>query len=246
MNDNKYFRDVIGLVNGEGNEHRPAWQLLKTGTLQHCSGDRRSAAQSLVSCITQLPSSTDPAGDAAGDMLAALTVPTSRPRHCRFIPVSRSAVLTYCCKLLTSLLQEKALYSGGDLAMGHCMVLLQYNWGEGQDNKELFYHLINRVRGKDGFSYPLFCKYVINIEMLEEVMFLASEQGGGVVMDIVPGSSYGGGGGARPGTRGANRGEREEFRAAMRRQAARSHESVEDIIVQFLTTESSLILQTLA
>ena len=183
--------------------------------------------------------------------MAALTFPTSRPRHCRFIPVTRSAVLTYCCKLLTSLLQEKALYSGsgGDLAMGHCMVLLQYNWAESQDNKELFYHLINRVRGKDGFTYPLFCKYVINIEMLEEVMFLASEQGGGVVMDIVPGSSYGGGGGsggARPGTRGANRGEKEEFRAAMRRQAARSHESVEDVIVQFLTAESSLILQTLA
>ena len=154
--------------------------------------------------------------------------------------------MTYCCKLLTSLLQEKALYSGsgGDLAMGHCMVLLQYNWAESQDNKELFYHLINRVRGKDGFTYPLFCKYVINIEMLEEVMFLASEQGGGVVMDILPGGVAGGG--ARPGTRGANRGEKEEFRSAMRRQAARSHEPVQDIIVDFLTSEANLILQTLA
>ena len=48
------------------------------------------------------------------------------------------------------------------------------------------------------------------------------------------------------GTRGANRGEREEFRTAMRRQAARSHENIEKIIVEFLTTETSLILETLA
>ena len=40
--------------------------------------------------------------------------------------------------------------------------------------------------------------------------------------------------------------EKEEFRAGMQRQGARSHKSVEDIIVQFLMTESSLILQILA
>ena len=40
--------------------------------------------------------------------------------------------------------------------------------------------------------------------------------------------------------------EKKEFYAGMHRQGARSHKSVEDIIVQFLTTESSLILQTLA
>ena len=40
--------------------------------------------------------------------------------------------------------------------------------------------------------------------------------------------------------------EKKEFYACMQRQGARSHKSVEDIIVQFLTTESSLILQILA
>ena len=217
---------------------RAAWQALKTATLQYCSGDHRSAAQSLMSSVSLVP------GDqTAADTAAGLTIPTSRSRHCRFIPLTRSAVLSYCCRLLTSLLQEKALFpgAGGDIAMGHCMVLLQVNWA---DNRELFYHLLNRVRGKEGFSYPLFCKYVINIEILEEVMYLASEAGGGVVMDILPG--YSGGGGARPGTRGANRGEREEFRSAMRRQAQRSHENIENIIVDFLSSEANLILQTLA
>ena len=63
------------------------------------------------------------------------------------------------------------------------MVLLKYNRVDCTDNRELFYHLLNMVRGagrcKEDFTYPLFCKYVINIniEMLKEIMFLASGQG---------------------------------------------------------------------
>ena len=245
--DFKHFysggRDVMELVRSETNSHRPAWQAVKTATLQYCSGDQRSAAQSLMAGVSELTASSD----TEEGVSAGLTTPTNKTRHCRFIQLTRPAVLTYCCKLLTSLLQEKAMFpgAGGDLATGHCMVLLQYNWADCTDNRELFYHLLNRVRGKEGFTYPLFCKYVINIEMLEEIMFLASEQGGGLVMDILPGS-WAGGAGARPGTRGANRGEREEFRSAMRRQAARSHENIEEIIADFLSTEASLILQTLA
>ena len=35
-------------------------------------------------------------------------------------------------------------------------------------------------RGKEGFTYPLFCKYIINIniEMLKEIMFLARGHSG--------------------------------------------------------------------
>ena len=96
------------------------------------------------------------------------------------------------------------------------------------------------MKRQEGLTYPLFCKYVINIEVLQEIMFLAGDQGGNVPMDILPG------GGARLGTRGANRGEREDFKNAMRRQAARSHEPIEKVIVEFLTSETNLILQTIA
>ena len=49
------------------------------------------------------------------------------------------------------------------------------------------------------------------------------------MIDILPGS-WVGVAGARPRTRGANRKEREEFSIPMRRQAARSHENIEEII----------------
>ena len=60
-------------------------------------------------------------------------------------------------------------------------------------------------------------------------MFHTSEQGGGLVIDILSGS-WVVVAGARPGTRGANRGEGEEFSTAMRRQATKSHENIEGII----------------
>ena len=75
-----------------------------------------------------------------------------------------------CC-----LPQEKALQHspGGDMAMGHIITLLQYNW---PDQRELFHMLLHRIRKKESFSYPLFSQYVVNIDILEEMMYLASDQ----------------------------------------------------------------------
>jgi hypothetical protein len=38
-----------------------------------------------------------------------------------------------------------------------------------------------------GLSYPLFPQYVVNIEILEEITFLNTAQGGGLTLDITPG-----------------------------------------------------------
>ena len=62
---NNSVREVIGQVQSDTNNSRPAWQALKTGTLQYCIGDHRSAAQSLVSCISMLPSSPKDESDTA-------------------------------------------------------------------------------------------------------------------------------------------------------------------------------------
>ena len=152
-------------------------------------------------------------------------------------------MLGYACKLLTSLLQEKALQhnTGGDLAMGHIITVLQYNW---PDQRELLHMLLHRVRKKESFTYPLFSQYVVNIDILEEMMYLSSEAGGGPALELTPGGGPAVAG-ARPGTRGANRGGREDFRQTMRRQAARSQEPIDRIIVDFLTTHTDLILQCL-
>ena len=123
--------------------------------------------------------------------------------------------------------QEKALQhnSGGDLAMGHILVVAQYSWPAMRDlfhmllhrwfgvvvlcwggvvlvvwwwrwcgggggvvvevvwcwwcGGHVLPHVLPRVRKKEAFSYPLFAQYVVNIDILEEIMYLASEKVGG-------------------------------------------------------------------
>ena len=97
------------------------------------------------------------------------------------------------------------------------MVLPQYNRVDCIYNREL-----NRVWGRGGARRAFL--QIRHQHRDQEIMFQTSEQGG-LVTDILPGS-WVGVAGARPGTRG----EREEFSTAMRRQAARSHENIEEII----------------
>jgi len=213
----------------------PAWTQLKLCVAQFCMGDHRAAAQSAVDCLKNYESL--PPKSELGAQTAELTQPTQKNRHLRFIAYDQSSVLGYCCKLLTSLLQEGV--SAGDMALGHVLVLVQCDWPSLRD---LLYLTLHRIKIKQGLVYPLFCQYVINIDILEELTFLSTPRGGGLVLDISPGSR----GGARPGTRGANRGEKEDFKLAMQRQAARSHEDVHKLIVEFITKNTDLILQCLA
>lgn len=219
-------RQLVGARQGSCEALQPS-NCLKLATVHYCLGDRRGAAAQAIDTVKGmggLPGGL-PEPQAQQHLIQGLTWPTTRTRHLRFLPLSRAGVLTYVCKLLICLLQEKALQhnTGGDLAMGHIITILQYNW---PDQRELFHMLIHRIRKKEAFSYPLFSQYVVNIDILEEMMYLSSEQGGGLVLDIL-GSPGGGVPAARPGTRGANRGEKEDFRQAMRRQAARSLEPVD-------------------
>ena len=228
--------DVRQLVS-RASEPEP-WHGLKLATVYHCLGDRRMAAQSLAECICLASQLAGGEGTVGG-----LTWPTAKSRHLRFLPLTRGGLISYCCRLVTAILQEKALQhnAGGDLAMGHILVVLQYNW---PDQRELFNMMMHRVKKKESFSYPLFAQYVVNIEILEEIMYLSTVEGGGVALDLFPGGGPGLGG-ARPGTRGANRGEKEDFRQTMRRQAARSQEPIDRIIVDFFAGHSDLILQCL-
>ena len=189
---------------------------------------------------------------------------TVRSRHVHFLPFTRQSILSYCCRLLIHILKDRCLNDIGntknDFAIGHVIVLLQYCYPE---EKDLLNMLLHRIKLKDTFTYPIFCNYVIHIQFLEEFAYIVNAGcsnngaapmgtalgGTGVVLDIcnpdLNKSSESVGSSRRLGTRGANKGEKTEVRAALKKQVARSYESLDVLIADFLTKNRDSIFQCL-
>ena len=170
-----------------------------------------------------------------------------KTRHVHFLPFTKQHVLAYICRVLIYVLKDKCLQpvaSGDDVNIGHAIVLLQYIFPE---EKELFFMLLQRIRMRETFTYPLFSTYVIHIEFLEEFAFLLSDATAKVALDITATTAAASStsGQRRMGTRGANRGEKEEVRAAIKSQVLRSHECLDDILVDFLVMNRDSIVQSL-
>ncbi|KAF4522951.1 hypothetical protein B566_EDAN009541 [Ephemera danica] len=179
----------------------------------------------------------------AGQLSGGLRRKAPSGRHLHFLALTRLEVLQYCSKLLITCLQRVLASHAGETALGHCLVLLQLDWPQEQELATL---LLEQVRSSGRLSYAPFSRYVVNIDLLEELMFLTSEQGGRVTLDILPASSSQLPSQRRMATRGVDKGAKEDFRQAMRRQVARGSENIESLVQQFLTNERTSLLQVIA
>lgn len=69
--------------------------------------------------------------------------------------------------LLPLTIQEAATgHSRSDRALGHLLVLLQYDWPK---EEEMFAHVITMIQKRRKFSFPEFFKYVISILRVDEL-----------------------------------------------------------------------------
>ena len=215
---------------------------IKMATVQFCAGDHNTAADHLIQAVASSHSAADVAVQDREEAQrgAALKQATSvKNRHVHFMPFTRQNLLSYCARLLVFVLKDRGLQAiVNDHTLGHVIVLLQYIFPEESD---LLFMLMNKIKVKETFSYPGFCTYVVHIDFLEEFAALLADASCKVALDITPTVSNQ----RRMGTRGANRGEKEEIRAALRRQVVRSQESLDEIVEEFLTKNRDSILQCL-
>ena len=103
-----------------------------------------------------------------------------------FISINRIEVVQYSVSVLVACLRELTIRTGSDLAAGHLVVLLQYDW---PNNSILLEEVIDKIKRQGQFSYPLFVTYVIQVDILEEFAFMATDHGGAINMDIFPSSA---------------------------------------------------------
>ncbi|KAF2903241.1 hypothetical protein ILUMI_02937 [Ignelater luminosus] len=161
-------------------------------------------------------------------------------RHLHFLPITQMAVLQYCIKLLTRCIRENLLKhsnSYNELAIGNVLVLLQLDWPQEED---ILPSIMEQIHQRGSFSYLLFQAYIINVDILEELTYLWTEQGGQITLDILPHLGQ-----RRIGTRGADKGVKEEIRQIIKRQIARNNEPLDQLVMKFITQERGHILQSL-
>jgi len=211
-----------------------AWTHLKLSIAHFCMGDFRSAAQSCVEGLTYYDQLSLGKG-MSDEACQQLTQPTTRNRHVRFMEYNQRCILGYCCKLLTYVLLDRGCGSG-DISNGNILILCQCEW---PSLRQEAFITLNRIKAKQSLNYPMLTQYLINMDIIQELTYLSTPRGGGLTLDVLPGNKVG----ARPGTRGANRGEKEDFKVAMMKQANRSHEDINRLIVEFLTKNTEYILQ---
>ncbi|XP_037278382.2 integrator complex subunit 10 isoform X3 [Rhipicephalus microplus] len=160
-----------------------------------------------------------------------------------FACYERTEVLRFCMKTLITCFKEKVLmqFSRDDLALGHLIVMTQYDWPE---EEPLFVKLLDVIKKQGNFCYGLFFNYLINADMLEEFMYITTANGGGVTLDLLPTSTTQVGR-QRAVTRGVNKGAKEDLKLAMEKQMARCDDDLEHLLVHFVQQEREILEQQL-
>jgi integrator complex subunit 10 len=191
----------------------------------------RSCFEHILLAIPLLPNNN------VGSLSNALVVGGSQ-RHLHYLPLTYTSVLQYFIKILIRCIKEnmaKHIYS--ELAIGHILTLVQLDWPQ---EEEFVPPLMDEIQQHGSFNYVLFQNYIINVDILEEITYLWTNQGGRITLDIIPHMGQ-----RRIGTRGADKGAKEEIKQIITRQVARSNENVNELLIRFITHERELIFKSL-
>ncbi|XP_064407226.1 integrator complex subunit 10-like isoform X1 [Halichondria panicea] len=150
----------------------------------------------------------------------------SAKRKLKVLQCSTQEILPYCIQVIIRTLKEAATgHSRSDRALGHLLVLLQYDWPK---EEEMFAHVITMIQKRRKFSFPEFFKYVITIDILEEMLFLYNCES--LQITLLPQETNTK---SRTVTRGVNRGARVDLMGAMEKQVRRCEEPIEPILRTF-------------
>ncbi|XP_062716544.1 integrator complex subunit 10 [Aedes albopictus] len=167
------------------------------------------------------------------------------PRVLMLMPLTKRSILHYIVQTLITLLKAKLSdpeCSNG--VIGNLLVLCQLNWPHESTIVEIIFEIIKSRRQ---FSYPIWTSYVVNVEIVEEFMYLW-QNCPDIKLELALSSSsnnLAAAGSRRIGTRGVDKGAKEDFKQAIRQQISRSNEDLDELLVQFLQQQHMTLLQNI-
>ncbi|KAM3964752.1 integrator complex subunit 10 [Aphomia sociella] len=229
------FVDELALYRGQYEESTPPPSSTNLSacivrvSINYSRKKYSACIENILAALPQLPTSE---GALESDLIVG-----GKHRHLHFLPMTKVAIMHYFCTLLIRILLSTG--NNSDLTIGHILVLIQLGWPQ---DEAIFLQILDIIRQKGVFHYHLFSAYIIHIDILEELSFIWNEHGNNVALDILPNSQQHLGQ-RRIGTRGADKGVKEDFKQAMKAQVARSNESILNLMIHFITSERSYLLQ---
>lgn len=78
---------------------------------------------------------------------------------------------------------QKHLTPLNESTIGNMLTLVQYDWPQEMD---LVPPLMTQIQQSGSFHYHGFQNYIVNVDILEEIAYLWSSQGGHITLDIIP------------------------------------------------------------
>ncbi|XP_022111928.1 integrator complex subunit 10-like isoform X2 [Acanthaster planci] len=208
--------------------------LLQTAACYFRQSQHSSACEMTLNAVRHLPTMAKDTPHAAQSVATTEKMYNKNLRQLPLVPCTSLALLPYFVQLLLLSYKKKVFHlrDTEDTALGHMLVLMQYDWPK---EEVLFQELIKKLKRQGSFSYPIFFQYIINIDMLEEFAFLKTETGGKLQLDLLP---------PNPSvmrqrtvTRNITKGGKEDFRIAMEKQVVRCGENLDALMRTFLTNE---------
>ncbi|XP_051930160.1 integrator complex subunit 10 isoform X2 [Hippocampus zosterae] len=219
-------------------EHHRA--LIQQASCHYALGEYRMACEKLLDVVSGLLPPNHEPPKASEDQMRVKTK-VKKSHDLRLLPCTSNAVLPFCLQLMLACFKPRAFTdTRDDLSLGHVVVLLQYDWPQGE---VLFLKAVDKICLQGGFQYENFFNYVTNIDMLEEFAYLRTPDGGRIQLELLP----------NQGmlikhhtvTRGITKGVKEDFRLAMERQVSRCGENLLSVLHRFCINEKIIIVQSL-
>ncbi|XP_018566240.1 integrator complex subunit 10 [Anoplophora glabripennis] len=207
------------------------YRYLRISSILYIKKNYSSCLEPILLTIPLLPMSN------LGNLSNSLIVGGTQ-KHLHYLPLTKLTILQYLVKILLRCIKENmAKHSYNELSIGHIFALVQLDWPQEEDFVPPLLELIQQHRS---FQYHNFQNYIINVDILEEITYLWTSQGGQIHLDILPHLGQ-----RRIGTRGSDKGVKEEIKQAIRRQIARNNERLDELLISFIQNERTILLQTL-
>uniref|UniRef100_A0A8C1X620 Integrator complex subunit 10 n=2 Tax=Cyprinus carpio TaxID=7962 RepID=A0A8C1X620_CYPCA len=237
--------------------------IIQQASCHYALGEYRMACEKLLEVVSGLMPQNHEAVKSSEEQRKPRGK-TRKGNDLRLIPCTSKSILPFCLQLMLACFKLRAFTDNrDDLALGHVIVLLQYDWPQGEN---LFLKAVDKICQQGSFQYENFFNYVTNIDMLEEFAYLRTTEGGRVQLELLPNQGMliknpSPALGVElntlllPGaqkadrhhtvTRGITKGVKEDFRLAMERQVSRCGENLLTVLHRFCINEKIILVQSL-